>query len=379
MSLIKTVLLSSIPLPYVGIGSWTIMMNYHLKKKNHIDYIICPKSIEETDLYTYYTVKDKSVITTIKDRIYKSRKFSSYINHLNKILKQEEKVIVQIIDNSGLLYEVVNFLSDNNLTNRVYLQYFYHGFEPFTKNEYIYEKIDELILLSHASYKAFKNDCYSLPVKVTVNHNGIDEDKFYPIVEQIDKNKLRNKYGVSNEKLLFVWCSKDKKKKGLELILQVWNQLLKRTKEDIELIVIGNTNEIETNKVRFLGKMPNSDLAAYYQMSDFYLFPTLWKEGFGLSLVEALKTGLYCIASDFGAVREVLNDGNYGKLIEEPNVVDNWVNEIESSIMEFKNNDNKNPYLHNLPQGIYSIETWHNNNNRIIELAKENFRFKYYL
>jgi len=154
MSLIKTVLLSSIPLPYVGIGSWTIMMNYHLKKKNHIDYIICPKSIEETDLYTYYTVKDKSVITTIKDRIYKSRKFSSYINHLNKILKQEEKVIVQIIDNSGLLYEVVNFLSDNNLTNRVYLQYFYHGFEPFTKNEYIYEKIDELILLSHASYKA---------------------------------------------------------------------------------------------------------------------------------------------------------------------------------------------------------------------------------
>ena len=63
MSLIKTVLLSSIPLPYVGIGSWTIMMNYHLKKKNYIDYIICPKSIEETDLYTYYTIKDKSVIT----------------------------------------------------------------------------------------------------------------------------------------------------------------------------------------------------------------------------------------------------------------------------------------------------------------------------
>jgi glycosyltransferase involved in cell wall biosynthesis len=379
MNSIKTVLMSSIPLPFHGIGSWTVMMNYHLKDKNYIDYIICPSVKEKSSEHTYYFVKDKSELNLLKDKIYKNKRFSLYIEQLHKILEKEETIIVQIIDNTGLLYEIVKFLSEHNLSHRVYLQYFYHGFVPFTKDEYIYEKIDELILLSYSSYKAFKEDCYSLPVKVTVNQNGIDGSKFQPLNDEKLKKNLRKKHRILNNKLLFVWCSKDKKKKGLELILQVWNQLLKSDISEIELIVIGQEKAIDIQNVRFLGKIPNADLAEYYQMSDFYLFPTLWKEGFGLSLVEALKSGLYCIASDFGAVREVLDDGKYGKLVAEPNIVDNWVREIKDSIHDFNNNNCVNPYLAHIPSDIYDIETWHNNNNKIIESAKENFRLKYYL
>ena len=72
--------------------------------------------------------------------------------------------------------------------------------------------------------------------------------------------------------------------------------------------------------------------------SYFYLFSTLWQEGFGLSLLEALKCGDYCIASNMGAVSEVLNEGKYGKLIDCPHFVNSWVEAILESLDEYVNN-----------------------------------------
>ena len=107
----------------------------------------------------------------------------------------------------------------------------------------------------------------------------------------------------------------------------------------MELLVIGTNNNIVNKGVRFLGQIPNNQLAQYYQLADFYLFPTLCHEGFGLSLAEALKCGLYCIASNNGSVAEVLNYGEYGRVIENPNLVKNWVSEIGLSIKDYIQNN----------------------------------------
>ena len=176
-----------------------------------------------------------------------------------------------------------------------------------------------------------------------------------------------------------MWCSQDRKKKGLEIILQAWEELLKVTTYKIELLVIGTNKVIDLKCVRVIGKVPNNELNKYLQISDFYLFSTLCQEGFGLSLLEALKCGNYCIASNMGAVSEVLNEGKYGKLIDCPHFVNSWVEAILESLDEYVNNQQVNPYLKNVPSNLYDIVLWNDGLKNIIKEAKNSFSKRYYL
>jgi glycosyltransferase involved in cell wall biosynthesis len=92
-------------------------------------------------------------------------------------------------------------------------------------------------------------------------------------------------------------------------------------------------------------------------MADIYLFPTLWSEGFGLSVAEALSAGLLTVASDIGPMAEVLGRGRYGCLVSEPHVVANWETAIETEFARFVENGCRNPYEALEPER-YSIDIW---------------------
>jgi glycosyltransferase involved in cell wall biosynthesis len=94
-----------------------------------------------------------------------------------------------------------------------------------------------------------------------------------------------------------------------------------RKKQDIVLWVIRCEAKIPHYGVAFFGRIPNDELAVYFQAADCYLFPTLCHEGFGLSLIEALHCGNYTIASTLGGVPKVLQYGKVGMLIENPHFV----------------------------------------------------------
>jgi glycosyltransferase involved in cell wall biosynthesis len=92
-------------------------------------------------------------------------------------------------------------------------------------------------------------------------------------------------------------------------------------------------------------------------MSDIYLFPSLWSEGFGLSVAEALSANLLTIASDIGPMSEVLDGGRYGYLVCEPHVVDHWVRAMETLLDRFLANGRRNPF-ERLEPDRYSIDVW---------------------
>jgi len=60
------------------------------------------------------------------------------------------------------------------------------------------------------------------------------------------------------------------------------------------------------DEVRFLGYLPDDDLAAVYNMADLFVFPSLY-EGFGLPPLEAMACGLPVVASSAPALAEVLD------------------------------------------------------------------------
>jgi glycosyltransferase involved in cell wall biosynthesis len=276
------------------------------------------------------------------------------------------------------MFAIIDFVQKRGQRKNVYLQFFYHGYHPFLRSELMCSKIDELILLTKKSYENFKKKLNVLSIKVSVLNNGVDSSKF-KLLSFYDKKNLRKKNQFEENTIYFVWCSQDRKKKGLEIILQAWEELLKVTTYKIELLVIGTNKVIDLKHVRVIGKVPNNELNKYLQISDFYLFSTLCQEGFPLSLLEALKCGNYCIASNMGAVSEVLNEGKYGKLIDCPHFVNSWVEAILESLDEYINNEQVNPYLKNVPSNLHDMVPWNNGLKNIIKEAKNSFSKRYYL
>jgi glycosyltransferase involved in cell wall biosynthesis len=359
----KVILISQSELPSSKIGSWTTLYKNYLEGKHEIDYIVCPKPDSKFKNVNYQFVS-KSFYLKLVSKIFKNPHLN-VINALKKILNENknENYIIQIVDNFKIVPDLVNFLKNNNLRNNCKIQFFYHGFPPFldkSKGEFFYNNIDEMILLTIDSYKEHIKYYNSLPCKFNILPNAIDKNLFYKL-DFVEKQKLKEHMNFKG-KTLFIWCSQDRPKKGLHIILELWK---KNPNPDRILIVIGTSNKEKIEGVIFLGKIPNSELPKYYQVSDFYLFPTLCQEGFGLSLIEALSCGCYCLASKIGGVPEVLQYGKYGKLIENPHIISQWeiaINELDKNSIDFID----------LPKELYSFDNWREKMNQIINNAKLN-------
>jgi glycosyltransferase involved in cell wall biosynthesis len=66
-------------------------------------------------------------------------------------------------------------------------------------------------------------------------------------------------------------------------------------------------------QVRFLGTV--ADPYAVMRNWDLFAYATTWREGLGNALIEALRSGLPCVACDAGPVRELLGDHETGVVI----------------------------------------------------------------
>ncbi len=357
----KVILISQFALPYNGIGSWTTLYaNYITRHKHLIDYIICPQPAATFDTVQYGFIKHglESKIRARFDR----KNYAEYLQPLKNIIEPGEKYIIQIVDNQGILLHLDAFVSKHYRRSDFHIQYFHHGFSPFaSKNKAagLFSAIDELILLTLDSYKYFKQYYTVFPCKVAILHNGIDTSKFV-VADTDTKTLIKQNFGLEG-KTVFIWCSQDRPKKGLDLILDAWKKVYDPNR-NIALLVIGTSREIKVDGVSVIGRIPNDQLPQYYHASDVYLFPTLCKEGFGLTLIEALHCGNYCIASASGGVPEVLQYGKLGKLIENPNFVGEWFQAISDYLHE-------KPDHPQISKSLYSMQSWNQGMDRIINDA----------
>ena len=375
---IATVLISTASLPHEGIASWTTEMNYLLERENNLDYVIGPKSNILIKSPIQIFIKNKFFDPLMK-KINYSNRFNPYIRGLKEVLKVEENILLQVKDNFGLLKAIINFINKNDLRKRVYIQYQYHSFYAFSSNENLLGNIDELVLLTEDSYKKLLSSINVLTPRVSILSDGVDSTKFKPLNKN-QKSDLRKQKGYNENELIFIWCSQDRKKKGLDFTLQIFDKLLQEyPNKTMKLLIFGTEKKIEMPHVYNMGKVDNKDLIQYYQLSDFYLFPTLWQEGFGLSLLEALKCGALCIASNNGAVPVVLNNGEYGVLIERPNLIEDWIKSLKPTIDNYVKNDNENPFLKKIPNDYYDVHKWYKSYNENILKSKEAFYFRNYI
>lgn len=174
-------------------------------------------------------------------------------------------------------------------------------------------------------------DCPSK--KIVVLQTTVDE-KFN--LTQINKKKICDQYKIpyKSRKILIVGTNFYK---NHETSLKILEKIKKVYKKDVLLLKIGHklkipiNNQIKKNILE-IKNLPRSEINKIYKISDLLLFPSVY-EGYGLPLLEAMKSGIPIVASNIKTTKEIL--GTYSELFH-PFEINSYVKSI-LKIFENKN------------------------------------------
>ena len=201
---------------------------------------------------------------------------------------------------------------------------------------------------------------------------GLDSRRIRVFTYWVDQTVFRpmNKVECGKElalegKFVVLFVGRLIKIKGVRLLIRVAKRF--REIESVHFVFIGDgplANDVksasETHKnVTYAGVIDNKELNVYYSAADIVIVPSLYEEGFGRVILEALSCGIPVIASNKGGIPEAL-DPSVGVLIE-PTTYD-----IERTVKSFYDNSGE---LLKLAMNCreYAEEHFGEKNGRIIE------------
>ncbi len=184
---------------------------------------------------------------------------------------------------------------------------------PWHMQHAVARRLDALISGSHASATLIEQLWRLPPGLMHTIYDGVDLDAFHP--------------GSADETepgtLLFVGNSEDYNK-GVVYVLRAMAQLSTNTR--VHLYIVGGPSgtlrvapaEIERlgigDRVTIVGRVPERELATWYRRAQILVSPSLY-EGFGLPVAEAMASGTAVIASDGGALPELVADAGTGRVV----------------------------------------------------------------
>lgn len=345
------ILVSNIDLPSKGIGSWTKMFDHFNEKDDFFDFILSPGAPSGRFIYckkrrwiTYYkSFRNFLLIHWVaKDFLFEITKLS-----------QNCDLIKVVIEDDIALTEAIS-LRKSHFSCKVEVIFHFHGFH-LNMSKKVDELVDKVLFLSNSSYQYTLKSNLQFTPEAFVIGNFVLNTKFYPAKVE-EKKLLKKSLDIPNDSLVIVWMANDRRVKGLHLFEKISNILL-NSFPDLLIFVIGTSIKYENNnnRLRYLGRIEHDLIPNYLKVSDFYFFPSLVKEGFGLSVVEALYCGNWIISTSNGSLFEVLDKFPNVFFVEEPNVIENWINLFNVAYRLFLSNKlNADKQIVN----EYSYEKW---------------------
>jgi glycosyltransferase involved in cell wall biosynthesis len=135
--------------------------------------------------------------------------------------------------------------------------------------------------------------------------------RFHPIPED-ERSAARRRLGLPDRYVLSVGTVEPRK--NLSRLWQAWASI-SGSHPDVGLVCLGAegssfrpVDRAEAPRgVRFLGDLPDEDLLLSYAAAEVYVLPSLY-EGFGLTALEAMASGVPCIVSRAGGIPEAVGD-----------------------------------------------------------------------
>ena len=160
--------------------------------------------------------------------------------------------------------------------------------------------------------------------KIEVVYPGYDKEKYeiLKFKDQMYRSRIKSKYGITSEYLLFL--STLKPSKNVEGLLEAYSILLqdnleKRRSDIPQLVIAGKKGWLFEsifkkakelgleNFVIFTDFVSEEDKPWLIAGAKVFVAPSLW-EGFGLHVLEAMALGVPVVASNVGSLPEVVGD-----------------------------------------------------------------------
>jgi len=125
------------------------------------------------------------------------------------------------------------------------------------------------------------------------------------------------KYNIKNKPTLLFVGRIDDPRKGLDMLIKAFKFVLVYI--DAQLIIVGNGKKEKIMELAgpiahylfFLGYVDDITLKKCYSLCDVYICPSRL-EGFGLTILEAFAAGKPVIATNTGAIPELIQNGING-------------------------------------------------------------------
>jgi glycosyltransferase involved in cell wall biosynthesis len=181
-----------------------------------------------------------------------------------------------------------------------------------------------IIAVSHFTKWELTN-YYKIPEsKIRVIHNGVDVNKFKPVV---DKRRVKEELGFNPDDIAIVSVGRLYARKGLFTLIESMPAVVKRF-PNANFIISGKGQSDEMHKliahaerlgvknnIVFTGYYPDKKLPLLYQAADVFAFSTFY-EHHPFAVLEALATGLPVVTTTVGGIPETINSGKNGFLVE---------------------------------------------------------------
>lgn len=192
------------------------------------------------------------------------------------------------------------------------------GYDHSLKNaiKFGIEQSDIVTSVSHSlaqqTYEIIDTNKEIVPI-----YNFVRENEF----PTRHNEELKDCYGILPEEKVLIHVSNFRRVKRIDTIIETFAKVHERIPS--KLILLGDGPELldmrqkarELNveeHVLFLGKQ--NDVNAFYQLSDLVLLLSE-KESFGLTLLEAMKTGVLPIGTNAGGIKEVIKHEETGFIV----------------------------------------------------------------
>ncbi|GGH15385.1 glycosyltransferase family 4 protein [Paenibacillus segetis] len=167
-------------------------------------------------------------------------------------------------------------------------------------------RTDVIINISNHEYQMSMNYGLSSKKSVVV-YNGVSDA---PAMNDLP-------FEVKKDKINLLYVGRFDRQKGFDLLLEVFNE---HHFGDVNLYIVGDTvlkeleYEFPSNAVK-LGWVDHSQIDRYMRACDAVIVPSRW-EGFGIVAIEALRNKKPVIASNRGALPEIIQHGVNGYIFD---------------------------------------------------------------
>ena len=156
--------------------------------------------------------------------------------------------------------------------------------------------------------------------KLTVIYNGVSKAD---CMDASDIAELKNTLGFPENNIIVGCVASLTEHKGHRYLLEAF-----RETDNASLLIIGDgprRKELESLSLEFgISKRTvftghKMDVSPYIRLMDIAVLPSSEREGLGISVIEAMALSKPVIATSVGGLREVVEDGNTGILVEAKN------------------------------------------------------------